>query len=86
MDGTQTPYRTPKHHARVLPLRVIWPGFALNTLFYATLLWLLFTTPGTMRRRLRIRRNLCPDCAYPIGNNSICTECGKPVATTTASR
>ncbi len=26
---------------RVIPLRPIWPGFAVNTIFYATLLWLL---------------------------------------------
>ena len=32
-------------HIRLLPLGVIWPGFAVNTLFYATILWLLIFGP-----------------------------------------
>jgi hypothetical protein len=61
---------------RVLPLRPIWPGFAINTLFYAAILWLLFFAPGMVRRRLRIRRDLCLKCAYPRGTSECCTECG----------
>jgi hypothetical protein len=64
---------------RVLPLRPIWPGFAINTVFYTTLLWLLFAAPFALRRRLRIRRNLCPHCAYPVGTSGVCTECGKAI-------
>ena len=58
-----------------IPLRPIWPGFAINTFFYATLLWLLIPGPFAFRRFLRVRRGLCPKCAYPIGESSVCTEC-----------
>jgi hypothetical protein len=64
---------------RWLPLRPIWPGFAVNTLFYAGILWLLFAAPFALRRRRRIKRGLCPACAYPVGDSEVCTECGKPV-------
>ena len=65
-----------------LPLWLIWPGFAINTMFYAAILaggWLLFAAPLALRRRRRIKRGLCPACAYPIGSSDNCTECGKPV-------
>jgi len=62
-----------------LPLIPIWPGFAINTVFYAAIVWLLFFTPGTLRRRRRIKRGLCLACAYPIGVSPVCTECGVPV-------
>jgi hypothetical protein len=59
---------------------MIWPGFAINSLFYAGILWLLFAAPFALRRRRRIKRGLCPACAYPVGDSEVCTECGKPVA------
>jgi hypothetical protein len=62
-----------------IPLRPLWPGFVINTLFYAGILWLLFAAPFALRRRRRIKRVLCPACAYPVGASDICTECGKPV-------
>jgi len=62
---------------RLLPLRPTWPGFAVNTLFYATLLWLLIPGPFVLRRFLRVRRGRCPNCAYPMGESSVCTECGE---------
>jgi hypothetical protein len=61
------------------PLHPIWLGFAINTLFYAGVLWLLFAASFALRRRGRIERGLCPKCAYPIGASPICSECGKPV-------
>jgi hypothetical protein len=57
----------------------LWPGFAINTVFYAVLLWMLFAGPFALRRRLRIRRNQCAQCAYPIGVSPVCTECGAAV-------
>ena len=33
------------------PLQPIWPGFAINTVFYAFILWLLFAAPFALRRR-----------------------------------
>ncbi len=63
-----------------LPLRIIWPGFAVNTAFYAALLWLLIPGPFTLRRLIRRRRGLCPKCCYPMGESSVCTECGVELA------
>jgi hypothetical protein len=62
-----------------LPLVPTFPGFAINTLFYAAICWLLLASPFAVRRHLRVRRNLCPHCAYPIGTSDVCTECGRLV-------
>ena len=62
---------------RLLPLRPLWPGFALNTFLYAAILWLLIPGPFALRRLRRVRRGLCPKCAYPMGESSVCTECGR---------
>ena len=61
---------------RLLPLRPLLGGFAVNTLFYAAILWLLIRGPFALRRFLRVKRGLCPKCAYPMGESSVCTECG----------
>jgi hypothetical protein len=65
--------------ARIVPLRPLWPGFAINTVFYAGILWggwMLFAAPFALRRWRRVKRGLCPACAYPIGDSAVCTECG----------
>ena len=63
------------------PLRPIWPGFIANTIFYAAIMWLLICGLPSLAvgglARLRVRRSLCPKCAYPIGESSVCTECGR---------
>ncbi len=64
--------------ARVLPWRPLPLGFAINTLFYAAILW-LFPGSFALRRFLRLRPGLCPKCAYPIGESAVCTECGRPL-------
>ena len=64
---------------RVLPLHVFWPGFAINTVFYAVGGWLLFAAPFALRRWRRIRRGLCPKCAYDLRgtpDGTACPECG----------
>ncbi len=38
-----------------LPVSIYWPGFPINTLFYAAILWLLFAAPSFVRRRMRLR-------------------------------
>ena len=63
-----------------LPYTPIWPGFAINTFFYTALLWLLIPGPFVLRRFLRVRRGLCPKCAYPMGESAVCTECGGALA------
>ncbi len=62
---------------RVIPFAPIWPGFAVNTLFYATFLWLLICGPFALRHFIRVRRGLCPACAYPRSESDVCSECGK---------
>ena len=62
-----------------LPLVFLWPGFAINTIFYAAILWVVFFVPGRVKRRVRRRRGLCPACAFPVGTSPVCTECGKAV-------
>ena len=41
-----------------LRLRLIWPGFAINTIFYAAILWLLVCGPFALRRHIRHKRGL----------------------------
>ena len=62
---------------RLLPFSPVLPGFAMNTIFYAAMLWVVFFVPGMVRRRIRRRRGRCPACAFPIGTSPVCTECGK---------
>jgi hypothetical protein len=62
--------------ARALPVQPLLPGFVVNSVFYAAILWLLFAAPFALRRRRRIKRGLCPACAYPVGASPVCTECG----------
>jgi hypothetical protein len=60
---------------------ILWPGFAINSMFYAAVLWVVFAFPRKLRRIIRFRHGLCPACAYPIRGSSspVCTECGGPV-------
>jgi hypothetical protein len=74
-------HMTPTTIPRVLPLVPLWPGFAINTIFYATLLWMLWATPFALRRCIRVKRGLCPKCGYnrtglPPSADHPCPECG----------
>ncbi len=64
---------------RALPLRPIPGGFAVNTVFYAAVLWLLIPGPFVLRRFIRVWRGLCPACAYDLrhGEHDACPECGR---------
>jgi hypothetical protein len=73
--------RTSLFGTRDFPFRPLWPGFAINTLFYAAILWLLFAAPFVLRRWRRVRRGLCPACGYPVGTSPVCTECGAELKT-----
>lgn len=64
-----------------IPFRPIWPGFAINTIFYAAIfaiLWLLTLSPFTARRIIRHRRGHCIKCGYDLRGSSGggCPECG----------
>jgi hypothetical protein len=74
-------YYTPER--RLLPLWPTFAGFAINTLFYASILlggWLLFVAPFALRRRIRTKRGLCPACGYNLrgspATSDACPECG----------
>jgi hypothetical protein len=65
---------------RIIPLRPLWPGFALNTLLYAAILFALIRGPFIARRTLRRRRGLCVSCGYDLRgrgpDHAACPECG----------
>lgn len=63
----------------VFPVRPLWPGFAVNTLFYAVVIGLLCGGAITMKRIIRRARGQCSFCAYPRGTSPVCTECGEPL-------
>jgi hypothetical protein len=63
--------------ALALPVIPIWPGFLIDTIFYAAILWLLIPGPFALRRLIRLRRGLCPKCGYPMGESKTCSECGR---------
>jgi hypothetical protein len=65
----------------LLPLVPVWPGFAVNTLLYAIVLWFLIPGPFVLRRLIRIKRGRCPKCGYDLrgaipGAGGGCPECG----------
>jgi hypothetical protein len=63
--------------ARALPLRPVWPGLLVNVAFYAAGWFLLLRGHRAIRRKLRTRRGLCPQCAYDMRNTPhTCPECG----------
>jgi len=62
-----------------LPLRPEPMGFAVNTVFYAVLLWLPFWGTRLVRRVRRVRGGLCLGCGYSragLSGGAVCPECG----------
>ena len=78
-NGTSIAFPNPKASVgdRTLPLIPIWPGFAVNTLFYAVVLWMLICGPFVLRRFIRVKRGRCVKCGYPMGESAACSECGR---------
>jgi hypothetical protein len=66
---------------RVLPLRPVWPGFAINTIFYAGVLWFIFAIPGGVKRLRRRAKGWCIHCGYDLRGapHERCPECGKAI-------
>ena len=65
-------------YPRVLPLRPIWIGFAVNTILY----WLILLCPAwaliALRRHIRRHRGRCLKCGYNLRGefDAACPECG----------
>jgi hypothetical protein len=65
------------------PDYVIAYGYILGALLWtfvaAILIWIFagVLTWREARVEQRIKRGLCPACAYPIGASDVCTECGR---------
>jgi hypothetical protein len=65
-----------------LPLRPIWPGFAIDTLGYGLVLYLLYICVKVPRRFFvevsRMRRGCCISCGYQLQYDFVrgCPECG----------
>ena len=61
-----------------LPLHPLWPGFAINTIFYAVILLALCYAPVKLRSFVRDRRGMCPSCGYDLrhADHLVCPECG----------
>ena len=80
VSGRPAPeWRSDLEQPRTLPFTPIWPGFAINTIFYAAVLWVLSAVPGKVRRWRRIKRGQCASCGYSLrGTPEIekCPECG----------
>jgi len=73
-----------------LPLCPVWPGFLVNTVFYALILFPLVQIPFVVRRLIRRRRRRCPQCGYDLRGalpGAGCPECGwnRPPETESAS-
>jgi hypothetical protein len=81
MQPSGAPGAPPKGRA-ALPVRPIWGGFAVNSVFYAVVLALLYwalTVPLRFVREVsRVRRGCCIACGYDLGFDFVggCPECG----------
>ncbi len=85
-DGLQFRQRnatagTTLSYPMILPVHVLWPGFAVNTAFYAAIVWLLSLLPFTVCRLVRRKRGCCIKCGYDLrgAEHEVCPECGVEV-------
>ncbi len=62
---------------RQLPIQPIWFGLAVDSAFYSVLIASVAWCFRAARQRSRLRRNLCPRCAYGPLTSELCPECGE---------
>ncbi len=74
--GIVMPSGLPSHYRGRLPLRPIFPGFYINTILWAVLVWLTILGPGQFKRWNRKRLGKCIACGYEIADLATCPECG----------
>ena len=55
---------------RVLPIRPIWLGFTINTIIYAMIVWMLWSSLFATRRMIRRKRGHCIKCGYDLRGHS----------------
>lgn len=72
--------------ANVLPLGVLWVGFALNASIFGGSPFAALTLWWLVRRLRRRYRAQCLACGYPLGATSVCPECGAATAPEQATR
>jgi hypothetical protein len=83
-ERSLTPVDWFNDETRLLVTAPLWPGFAINTIFYAAMLCLLWFAPGRIKRFIRVHRGRCPACGYIIAPGTAaastpggpCSECG----------
>lgn len=78
--GAEFPSWARTDGTRKIPLDPVWSGLTIDTLTFGAGYWLILCI-GSVRRTVRLRRNLCPHCAYSLAGitTAICPECGSPL-------
>ncbi len=61
---------------RFIPTRILWSGFAVDSVLYAVLFWSMGAGVWASIRYRRMVRGRCPNCKYPINESPRCPECG----------
>lgn len=73
---------SPALSGEVLPLRPVWPGFAVNWAVFGGVWVVMLVVPGLVWRAVRGERRRrdgrCPVCGYELGGKLVegCSECG----------
>lgn len=82
-DGANSPAVFPRWRgavlvgSSVLPLRPIWLGLLVNTLFYTSLVLTPWAVARLWRTRRRRARGRCVTCGHELGDGvGVCPECG----------
>jgi hypothetical protein len=77
------PSKSPSSQELEIPLHAHWRGIALGAAAWTAILlagdWLVCLLRG-WRRHSRIQRGVCPSCAHPIVDATVCCECGAEIA------